>query len=114
MTNLIVISSRHSTPPSFDLPDAGEDSRILDMLGDEHIVALQLRDLFEAVKEALTDAVSSTSELTVEVSGSLELKAQGDTKLVIFNVGASGTSTNKMTVTLRTNIEPTIVPNSNN
>lgn len=80
--------------------------QVVDVLGDEHVTALQLRDLLEAVKEAMEGAVDVESELTIEVSGALELKGTAETKFLVFNVGGSAAQTNTMTVSLKTKLLP--------
>lgn len=82
--------------------------QVLDVLGDEHLTALQLCDLWEAVKEAMEGIVDVESELTVEVSGSLELQGKAESKFLVFNVSGSGTKTNTMKVSLKTKLKPAV------
>jgi hypothetical protein len=42
----------------------------------EETVAVQLQELFESVMEALSSKVDVESQLTVEINGSVSLKAQ--------------------------------------
>lgn len=79
---------------------------ILDTLGEEEAVALQLRDLFDAVKEALEGAVDQESELNIEVNASLSATGTGGVKTLVFNVGGELTKGNTMKISLKTKIKP--------
>ena len=86
------------------LPDTPE---LLDMLGDkEQSVALQLRELFLTVKDSIRGAVEREAELTIEITGSLEMKGSGGVQYLIFNVGGEATKSQTMKVTLATRISP--------
>ena len=52
------------------------------------------------------DSIEVQGELTVEISGALELKASGGIQYLFFNVGGSASRTNAMKVTLKTRITP--------
>lgn len=86
--------------------DFVDDSELLDVLSGEYDVAFQLCDLFSAVKEALAETVDQESELNIEVTAALDLKASAETKFLIFNVGGAANKTNTMTVSLKTKIKP--------
>jgi hypothetical protein len=46
--------------------------------------------------------------LTVEINGSVSLKAKGELKYLFFNIGAETANTNTMKVTLSTTLQPKI------
>ena len=84
-----------------------EEEEILTTLGPaEETVAVQLQELFESVTEALSSKVEVESQLTVEINGSVSLKAQGGLKYLFFNIGAETGNTNTMKVTLSTSLFP--------
>jgi hypothetical protein len=84
-----------------------EDEEILTTLGpDEETVAIQLQELFESVTEALSTKIDVESQLTVEINGSVSLKAQGGLKYLFFNIGAEASNTNTMKVTVSTTLHP--------
>jgi hypothetical protein len=86
-----------------------EDEEILTTLGpQEETVAVQLQELFESVMEALSSKVDVESQLTVEINGSVSLKAKGELKYLFFNIGAETANTNTMKVTLSTTLQPKI------
>ena len=82
--------------------------KILTTLGPEDNVAVQLQELFESVTESITASLEVESSLTIEISGSISLKAQGGAKYLFFNVGAETSATGTMKVTLTTKINPKI------
>lgn len=84
-----------------------EDTEILTTLGDEEeAISIQLKELFESVTEAIIPNIQSESQLTVEVSGEVSLKAQGGIKYLFFNVGGETGSKGAMKVTLTTTLKP--------
>ena len=84
-----------------------EDYEILDLLGErEEAVAVQLKELLSSVTEAVREAIESEGELSVEINGSLELKASAGIQYLFFNVGAGASKTNTMKVTLKTKVTP--------
>lgn len=84
-----------------------DDMEILTTLGpDEETISIQLKELFESVAEAVIPNIQSESQLTVEISGEVNLKAQGGIKYLFFNVGGETGSKNTMKVTLATTLTP--------
>ena len=84
-----------------------EKEEILTTLGtQEENVAIQLQELFSSVTEAITASLESESQLTIEITGSVSLKAQGGIKYLFFNAGAEAKSTNSMKVVLSTILKP--------
>lgn len=84
-----------------------EDKEILKTLGDQDkAVAVQLRELFGSITESITASLEVESQLVVEITGSVSLKAQGSTKYLFFNVGAEAGATGTMRVTLTTTLKP--------
>ncbi len=82
------------------------DETILSTLGQEQSVAVQMNELFTAVTESITASLEVESQLTLEITGSISLKAEGSTKYLFFNVGASGEASGSMKVTLSTTLKP--------
>jgi hypothetical protein len=84
-----------------------EDKEILKTLGDQDkAVAVQLQELFSSVVESITASLEVESQLVVEITGSVSLKAQGSTKYLFFNVGAEAGATGTMKVALTTTLKP--------
>jgi len=84
-----------------------EDSELLDVLGSrEEAIAVQLQELIRSVKESVQEALDSEGELSIEISGSLELKAAAGVGYLFFNVGADTSKNNTMKVTFKTKISP--------
>jgi hypothetical protein len=84
-----------------------DDKQILKTLGDnDKAVAVQLQELFASVTESITASLEVESQLVVEITGSISLKAQGSTKYLFFNVGAEAGATGTMKVTLTTTLKP--------
>ncbi len=85
-----------------------EQGEILTTLGpQEETVAVQLQELFSSVTEAITASLEVESQLTIEITGSVSLKAQGGIKYLLFNAGAEAGTTGAMKVVLSTTLKPT-------
>lgn len=84
------------------------DKKFLTTLGSEDNIAVQLQELFESVTESITASLEVESSLTIEISGSISLKAQGGAKYLFFNVGAEASTTGTMKVTLSTKVTPKV------
>lgn len=83
------------------------DKRILGTLGDrDEAVAVQLKELFEAVTQAVRPTLQSPGQLTIELSGAIDVKLEGSVRYLIFNASAAGSAAGSMKVTLQTTIEP--------
>lgn len=88
-----------------------EDYEFVDILGKkEEALAVQIEELFDSIVTSISRSLSQEGELTIEVTGSVELKAEGGSKWLFFNVGGSATKTNEMKVTLKTKVEPERMP----
>ena len=84
-----------------------EKGEILDTLGQqEEAVAVQLQELFTSVTEAITDSLEVESQLTIEITGSVSLKAKGDVKYLFFNAGAEAGTNGGMKVVFSTTLKP--------
>lgn len=84
-----------------------EGKEILPTLGPgEDAIAVQLEELFTAVTEDISGSLQVESQLTLEITGSLSLKAQGGIKYLFFNVGAEVGTTGTMKVSLSTTLKP--------
>lgn len=84
-----------------------EETEILTTLGaSEAALAVQLQELFEAVTTSIIPTIKTESQLTVEVIGSMSLKAEGGVKYLFFNVGGETGTTGTMKVVLSTTLHP--------
>ena len=84
-----------------------ENHEILDTLGKrEEAMAVKLKELLSSVTEAVQGAIENEGELSVEISGALEMKASAGVQYLLFNIGPSVGKTNTMTVTLKTKVTP--------
>lgn len=84
-----------------------EGKEILKTLGPkDEAVAVQLRELFASITESITASLEVESQLVIEITGSISLKAQGSTKYLFFNVGAEAGATGSMKVALTTTLRP--------
>lgn len=80
---------------------------ILSTLGtEEDAVAVQLQELFSSVTEAIANSLEAESKLTIEITGSVSLKAQGGVKYFLVNAGAEAGKTMGMKVVLSTTLQP--------
>jgi hypothetical protein len=101
--NVYLISSNDPQPQKVRV----EDYELVDVLGKkEDALAVKIEELFTSVVESISKAVSQDSELTVEISGDITLKAEGEAKWLFFNAGGSASKTDSMKVTLKTKIKP--------
>lgn len=81
--------------------------KILGPLGEKDApVAVNLKELFEAVTKEIQPALQSTGDLVIKVSGSMEVTLEGSEKYLIFNTAAAGPASGTMKVTLTTTMEP--------
>lgn len=84
-----------------------DEKEILTTLGpQEEAVAVQLQELLSSVTQAVTANLDVESQLTLEVTGSVTLKAEGGIKYLFFNVGAEVGATGTMKVVLSTTVKP--------
>lgn len=100
--HVYVTSVNPDTVSSIDL----DETEILPTLGQEKPIAVQLEELFTSVTQAITGSLEVESQLTLEIAGSVSLKAEGGVKYLFFNVGAEAGATGKMKVILSTKIGP--------
>jgi hypothetical protein len=81
--------------------------KVLATLGpQEEAVAVHLKELFGAIAEAVSATLEVESQVSVEVSGSVSLKAHGGFKYLFFNVGADTAVAANMKVVLSTTLKP--------
>lgn len=86
-----------------------EDKEILETLGhQETAVAVQLQELFGSVTQAITASLEVESQLTLEITGEVSLKAEGGVKYLFFNLGAQASAAGTMKVVLSTTLRPKI------
>jgi hypothetical protein len=85
-----------------------EDRELLDTLGaQDEAVAVQLQELFTSVSGAIATSLEVESQLTIEVTGSISLRAEaGVVKYLFFNLGGEASATGTMKVILSTTLKP--------
>ena len=84
-----------------------DNTEILSTLGpEEETISVQLKELFESVTQAVIPTIQTESQLTVEVSGEISMKAQAGIKYLFFNIGGEAGSKGAMKVTLSTTLKP--------
>ena len=83
-----------------------DETEILPTLGQEKPIAIQLEELFTSVTKAITASLEVESQLTLEITGSISLKAEGGVKYLFFSVGAEAAATGAMKVVLSTTVKP--------
>lgn len=90
---------------SSEAPVRMGDHEVLEVLGRrEEAIAIKLKEMLTSVKEAVRDSIDGEGELSIEISGALEMKASAGIQYLVFNVGPSIGKTNAMKVTLKTKI----------
>ena len=98
-----------SSDPKSAAPIKLEDREILPTLGDKEAgVAFQLKELFAAINESVTASLEVESQLSIEITGSISLKAQGGTKLLFLNLGTEAAAAGSMKIQLTTTLKPKI------
>ena len=85
-----------------------DETEILPTLGQEKPIAVQLEELFTSVTQAITGSHEVERQLTLEIAGSVSLKAEGGIKYLFFNIGAEAGATGKMKVILSTRVGPKV------
>ncbi|MCP4116955.1 MAG: hypothetical protein GY737_16435 [Desulfobacteraceae bacterium] len=84
-----------------------EDQEVLETLvPKENEIAVQMQELFSAVSESISESLVTESQLTIEVSGAIKLKATGGAKFLVFNLSGGTSNENAMKVTLSTTLKP--------
>lgn len=86
-----------------------DDREILTTLGaKENNIAVQLQELFTAVTQSVSASLEVESQISVEITGSITLKAEGKAKFLVFNVGGGTEAAGSMKVVLSTTLKPKI------
>jgi hypothetical protein len=86
-----------------------EDYEILDTLGKrEEAIAVRLKELLSSIMEAVQEGIESEGELSIEISGAIELKASAGVGIqyLLFNIGADASKTSTMKVAFKTRVIP--------
>ena len=84
-----------------------DDRTLVPVLGDsEDTIAVKLEELVGAISESVRQTITSESELTLEIAGSISLSGQAGGKWLFFNVGASASKSDTVKVVLKTTITP--------
>jgi hypothetical protein len=81
--------------------------QVLETLGkQENAMAVQLNEILGSVTDAVQESLTQEGELTVEISGALDIKTAAGVKYLFFNAGADVNRKNAMKVTLTTKVKP--------
>jgi len=84
-----------------------EDVTVVETLGEtEESLAVKIDDVLEAVCRQVRSSITTESELIVEMTGSVALKANAGAKWLFFNVGGGAEKSDSLKVTLKTKISP--------
>ena len=83
-----------------------DETELLPTLGQDKPVAAQLQELFTSVTQSISSSLEVEGQLTLEITGSISLKAEGGVKYLFFNVGAEAATTGTMKVVLSTTVKP--------
>jgi len=83
-----------------------DDMELVEVLGWSEDVGVQLDDVLKIVSETVGKSISTESELMIELSGSVAVKANAEAKWLVFNVGGSGERSTTLKVTLKTMLKP--------
>lgn len=84
----------------------GNSETLATLGGAEDTIAVQLKELLNSVIESISEDVTEECNVSIEVSGSVNLKAQGGVKYLFFNVSGEAATSNNMKVVLSTKIQP--------
>jgi hypothetical protein len=86
-----------------------EGEQILKTFGDQSdSIAVQLKELFSSVTESVSASIEIESQLQIEVTGSITLKASAEGKYLFFNIGGEASTTGTMKVSLSTKLKPSL------
>ncbi len=84
-----------------------EDREILPTLGaNETAVAIQLRELLQAVMENVTPELETECQITLEIAGAIDVRVEAGVKFMVLNVGAQQNKSASMKVVLSTTAKP--------
>lgn len=84
-----------------------EDYEELDVLSSRtDAIGIQLRELIESVRKSVEGSIESEGELSLEISGAVELKASAGGQYLFFNIGGSASKNNTMKVSFKTKVSP--------
>ena len=101
--DVYVVSRDPKSGVGIQLPDR----RIDEFLGDfEESTAVRIQELLTALTDTLEKCVKRKSNITIEISGSVDLKGKGGVQWLLFNVGGETSKSNTMKVTVETTVEP--------
>ena len=85
-----------------------EEQEILTTLGPgQENVAVQMQELFQTITESVTASLEVESQLTVKVSGTVNLKGEGGINYLFLNLGkAEASAAGTVEITLSTTLRP--------
>jgi len=84
-----------------------EDRRLDEFLGgEEESPAVRMQDLLISLNDTLEKSVKHKSNVTIEISGSVEFKGKGGVQWLFFNIGGETARSTTMKVVIETTIEP--------
>lgn len=86
-----------------------DEYELTDVLGDSSKdIGVRIDEIVNSLSDTLRNSIATESELLIELSGGVELKAEGNAKWLFFNVGSSATTTGALKVSLKTTITPAV------
>jgi hypothetical protein len=94
-----------------DGQDAGsiktDEGEFLATLGSqEENVAIQMSELFSSISNSVAEFLQVESQLTIEITGAVKIKAQGGVNYLFFNAGAEMETNGGMKVVFTTTLKP--------
>src|SRR6266478_7924949 len=72
----------------------------------EEAVAVRVSEALKAIADSVASTITTESELTIEIKGTMKLKAQGGVKWLVFNVGGGTETGDELKVALKTKLRP--------
>jgi hypothetical protein len=76
---------------------------------EEEAIAVRVSEVLKAISDTVASSIITESELTIEITGSMKLKAEGGVKWLVFNVGGGTESGDELKVVLKTKLNPAVV-----
>jgi hypothetical protein len=87
--------------------DEDETYEFEELLSDEEEnIAVRMDEIVRSISRSVSQSVVAESELMVEITGSISLRADGEAKWVLFRVGGGATATGAVKVVLKTKVAP--------
>jgi hypothetical protein len=107
MSIQVFLTSDDSNSNNVNVKTAEGESILATLGPEEEPFAIKFNEFFEAINNEIVSNVQNESQLTIELTGSMSLKAKGGVQYLFFNAGAELGSVGTMKITLKSNIKPT-------